>query len=150
MLNIGILTSEKKKTQITYENLLHILIEECAKRNLHPDPKFCHMDFEKPAINAVKNTFGQNIVIRGSFYHLTQSTHRKIQKLGFESLYRRDEDFNLFCSMVDAMAFLPITDVPRAVDLMKTKAQREPEQKNIEYFENTYVRGPFVANRTGT
>ena len=46
------------------------------------DPEIVHLDFEQPAINAVKTTFGLHVQTKGCFYHLTQSTWRKIQKLG--------------------------------------------------------------------
>lgn len=51
------------------------------------------MDFEIAVIKAAKNILGEHI--RGCFYHLTQSTHRKIQELGLENRYRNDNEFNL-------------------------------------------------------
>jgi len=69
----------QKKSQFTYEKTFSILLKECQDRDLYPDPKFLHLDFELAVINAGKNIFGTHIMINGCFYHLCQSTNRKIQ-----------------------------------------------------------------------
>ena len=126
--------------------MLQILIEESALRNWFPDPQIVLTDFEKATINAVKATFGNHITIRGCFYHLTQSTHRKIQNLRYEILYRTDVQFHLFCSMVDGLAFLPLSDLPAAINLLIDKVQeshRDAEKEILDYFDATYVIGPY-------
>ena len=57
---------------------------ECHNRDMYPDPVTINMDFEMPVILAAKSVIGDHIRIRGCFYHLTQSTHRKVQELGLE------------------------------------------------------------------
>lgn len=59
-------------------------------------------------IKAAKNILGEHINICSCFYHLTKSTHRKIQELGLENWYRNDDEFNLFYCIIDTLAFLPI------------------------------------------
>jgi hypothetical protein len=140
----------QRKTQRTYEHMLHIIVEECAFRDLYLDPLIFHVDFERAAINAIKSTFRNNVDIRGCYYHLTQSTHRKIQSLGLKNLYKNDEQFSSFCAMVDATAFLPVADVPLGMDFLKQMAEdsrRDAEKEVFEYFESTYVKGPFRALR---
>ena len=51
------------------------------------------------------------MVNKGCFYHLTQSTWRKIQSLGLTQLYKDREDIRQFCGMIDGLAFLPINDI---------------------------------------
>lgn len=58
------------------------ILEKCSGRQLYPDPTSFHIDFEKSVINAVKSVIGEHVCINGCFYHLTQSPHRMIQKLG--------------------------------------------------------------------
>ncbi|CAK9292207.1 unnamed protein product [Gordionus sp. m RMFG-2023] len=111
----------QRKTYTTYEEIFKILLEKAQERNLVIDPITIYMDFEKAAINAVENTLGRDINIQGCFYHLTQSTHRKIQELGLESSYRNDPMLCLFAAMIDGLAFLPIHDVKRGMEQQKTE-----------------------------
>lgn len=140
----------QRKTEATYECMFRILLEECAQRNIYPEPKMFHIDFEKAAIKAIKSTYGCLITIRGCFYHLTQSTHRKLQKLGLAKKYNKCEDFAHFCSMVDATAFLPLAEVTNAIAYLSTLADDEDKNKIIDYFDSTYVTGRYRAIRSGS
>lgn len=64
-------------------------------------------------------------------------------------LYRTDEDFNLFVGMVDAMAFLPINDLPFTIHFYDI-SPRPAEGEIIEYFDKIYVTGSFNYTRRGT
>jgi len=60
--------------------MLNCLLEKCAEKNIFLDP--IHVDFEKAIINAIKTVISEHIELNGCFYHLTQATHRHIQKIG--------------------------------------------------------------------
>ena len=60
---------------------------------------------------AAKAVFGDHIRVQGCFFHLTQSTWRKVQTLGLTTRYKDDDDVKQFCGMMDALAFLPINDL---------------------------------------
>ena len=77
---------------------------------------------------------------RGCFYHLTQSTWRKIQQLGLTEQYKSHEDFKLFCGMLDGLAFLPINDVAEDMTFLKGQIP-EGAEPLVEYFDHTYVTG---------
>jgi hypothetical protein len=78
---------------------------------LFPDPQIIIVDLEKAVINAIKTVIGEDVHIQGCFFHLCQSTRRKIQQLGVEQLYRSNEEFSHFCRMLDSLEFLPINDI---------------------------------------
>lgn len=130
----------ERKTQVTYENMLQTIIQKCAEREIFPDPLYVNMDFETSAINAVKNVLGEQVVIRGCFFHLTQSTHRKIQALGLERLYREEDTINHFCAMIDGLAFLPENDVLQGMLYLRTIVPDEAVDL-LDYFDSTYVNG---------
>jgi len=88
-------------------------MEKCEELEMYPDPNTINFDFEKAVINAIKITFGDDIQIQGCFYHLCQSTQRRVQKLGLESYYRENETFSTFCAMLDGLAFLPVNDIEK-------------------------------------
>ncbi|CAK9290539.1 unnamed protein product [Gordionus sp. m RMFG-2023] len=71
-------------------------------------------------MSAVKTVIGNHIIIRGCFYHLCQSTHRKIKKLCLESQYRTDEALSFFCGMLDGLAFVPLCDMGNAMAFLRS------------------------------
>jgi len=83
----------QRKTKQTYVEMFQIIMEECAKRNLYPDPKYLHPDFESAVIEAAKEVIGVHINVRGCFYHFCQSTFRKVQELGLATMYKRLKNF---------------------------------------------------------
>ena len=93
-------------------------------------------------ISAIQSTLGNDIQVRGCFYHLTQATWRKIQELGLVRKYRDDEHFKLFCGQLDALAFLPIEDIPEGITYIRTITPIDAEGL-VDYFDQTYVTGTF-------
>jgi len=57
-------------TQVTYEEMFNIIINECKTRDMYPAPRYLHLDFELAVINAVKNILGNHITINDCFYNL--------------------------------------------------------------------------------
>ncbi|KAG1657415.1 hypothetical protein GQR58_023391 [Nymphon striatum] len=109
--------------------------------------------FQDKLIN--KGVFGRNIRSRGCFYHLTQSTWKKIQDLGLANHYKDDNEFRIFVGMMDGLAFLPLAEVPDdtmirpstvprldAETSFKTQKKTEEEQEYLDTMEaaNTKLR----------
>ena len=80
------------------------------------------------------------MIIRGCFYHLTQSTWRKIQELGLTNLYRTNDEFRLFCGQLDALALLPLAQIPTGMNHLRQNAPADATDL-VEYFDATYVSG---------
>ena len=59
------------------------------------------------------------VTIHCCFYHLTQSTWRKIRELGLATVYKENEDIKIFCAMVDSLAFLPLEDISDGMNYLK-------------------------------
>jgi hypothetical protein len=125
----------EKLTQASYEQLFQFVIDNCDC-----DPKFVTVDFEIAVHQAIRAVFDESVVIRGCFYHLTQSTWRKIQSLGLVNLYSTDDEFRLFCGKLDALAFLPLADIYNGMAHLK-HIMPESASKLVEYFDETYVSG---------
>ena len=104
------------------------------------------VDFELPVINAVKFVLG--VDPSGCFYHKRQCTWRRLQSEGLVSHYRPNEDFRLFCGMVDGLAFLPPLDVSKGLQFLKEICPPEGEEL-LSYVDVTYVNGPFKQTKTG-
>lgn len=130
----------EKKTQSIYEIMFHAILSVCEKNNLFPDPLYLKVDFEKALINAAKNVLGEHLTINGCFYHLCQSTHRKLAELGLKKRYQDDDNFNNFCGMLDGLAFLPLTRLNEGIEYLKLNIPLGAEDL-FNYFDETYVSG---------
>jgi hypothetical protein len=122
--------------------MFHGIDNTCDTMDLSLDPAVVIADFEKAVWQAVTAVFGGQVEIKGCFFHLCQSTWRKIQSLGLTAEYKDNDDVKQFCGMIDALAFLhPIADIPEAMDYLR---QHVPEGFNelLSYFDCTYVSGP--------
>ncbi|KAL4098233.1 hypothetical protein QTP88_022877 [Uroleucon formosanum] len=93
-------------------------------------------------IEAEKEVIGVHINARGCFYHLCQSTFRKVQELGLATMYKRDEEFRKHCGMVDALAFLSLHLVEEGMTYLKNNL---PENLTdlLDYFDAYYVSGKY-------
>lgn len=98
------------------------------------------MDFELAVMNATTLILSSHITIQGCFYHLCQSTYRKLQELGLSERYKKDEAFRKFYTMVDSLAFLPLDDVKNGMEWLKENIPTGAEDYII-YFDKTYVNG---------
>jgi len=130
------------KHQSTYEELFTAIQDRCSELGFQADPNTVTIDFEQAVINAVKSTFGPHVNIHGCFYHLSQSTWRKIQGLGLVQRYRDEEEVKLFCGMLDGLAFLPEEDVADGMTFLRENIPDGLEPL-LEYFDSTYVSGGF-------
>jgi hypothetical protein len=139
----------QRKTQDAYEELLRTVMQGCSRiHQLDPDPHTVVTDFELSAMFAVRNVLGEAVTTHGCFYHLTQSTWRKIQDLGLQSAYRSDDDIRLFVGMLDGLAYLPVNDVTEGYRFLKTTAPSGLVPL-VEYFGETYVTGTTKTTQTG-
>jgi len=127
----------QRQTQSSYEVLFNFILSKCDA-----EPSSITVDFEKSVHQAIRNVFGKDVVIRGCFYHLTQSTWRKIQNLGMTDLYKSDEEFRLFCGQLDALALLPLDQVKEGMAYIRKYIHPGAEDL-VVYFDNTYVSGQF-------
>ncbi|KAE9522791.1 hypothetical protein AGLY_016832 [Aphis glycines] len=137
----------ERKTQVIYEEMFNIIINECMTRDMYPAPRYLHLDFELGVMNAAKNILGNHITINGCFYHLCQSTHRKLQKLGLETIYKEESEFRKYCGMIDSLAFLPLNKVLDGMTCLKENIPPHAEDL-LFYFDFYYVNGTH--RRVGT
>ena len=66
------------KSQAEYEELLRSVIDACRRAGCEPDPAVVMTDFETAVMRATADVLGTDVQRKGCFYHLTQSTWRKV------------------------------------------------------------------------
>ncbi|KII67194.1 hypothetical protein RF11_11353 [Thelohanellus kitauei] len=116
-----------------------------AISNLKPglSPATIMLDFEISSHNALRRVFPQTI-LKGCFYHLSQSFWRKIQmNAPTLSRYREDGDFVITAKMILAICFVPIPDICFAFEqlLFSDFFVNDAEILNClsDYFEDFYI-----------
>ena len=128
------------KQQRSYEAVIKATVDSCKELGFTPDPTVVAMDFETSAMNAVQVVLRHHVRTQGYFYHLIQSTWRKIQDLGLVQRYRNEEEIKHFVGMLDGLAFLPLADVEEGMELLKN-ATPEGLDELVDYFDSIYISG---------
>ncbi len=135
------------KLQSSYEEVFTAVLNSCCDEyGLTPDPTSVSCDFELGIHNAIKTMLGSHVSIQGCFYHLTQSTWRKIQSEGLSVLYQNDDSVKQFCGMLDGLAFLPTDRVSEGMRYLRTITPEGLEDL-VEYFDCNYVSGSYQSTR---
>ena len=132
--------------QTTYEEVFAALLDSCDRFGLIPCPTTISCDFELSIHTAIYTMLDPNIQIQACFYHLTQSTWRKIQSEGLSLLYKNDASAKHFCGMLNGLAFLPTDLVMDGMQYLQTIVPHQLEGL-LEYFNCTYVSGQFRSVR---
>ncbi|XP_052280707.1 uncharacterized protein LOC127878207 [Dreissena polymorpha] len=133
------------KQQSAYENVFGAVMDACDRYELTPNPTSVSCYFEISIHRAINTMLGPQISIQGCFYHVTQSTWRKLQSDGLSVLYKEDESIKHFCGMIDGLAFLPTDCVQEGMRYLRSVVPEELSEI-LEYFD-TYVSGPYQSTR---
>ena len=125
--------------------MLNAITDKTETLGFTADPKTIICDFEQSVISAV-GTVLPRARVQGCFYHLCQSTWRKVQELGLATIYKEREDVQHFCGMLDGLAFLPVADVPAGMKFLRANVpdlagDHQKLMDLINYFDDTYVSG---------
>jgi len=126
------------KKEVTYNKMFQAL--KSLKFDLCP--KSFTTDFEKAAMNSIKNEF-PSTEIHGCFFHFSQVVWRKIQNYGLTTKYIEDVNFALQVRKLIALAFIPIDKVVNYFEvLLESDFYMENENMLtplITYFETTWI-----------
>ena len=110
-------------------------------------PKQATIDFETTVKNAFNSVF-KNVQIQYCYFHLSQSVWRHIQSTGNTNNYRLDLEFSEHVRMLLSIAFLPVSDVSTAFEILQMTCP-ETAHPIFNYFEDNYVGRLSDANGTG-
>ena len=88
------------------------------------------MDFEQGAIKSFAEEF-PGIVVKGCYFHFTQSIWRKIQEIGLVTVYKEDKTIRNWLQKFKSLAFVPIDLVQTAFNFL---ISIEPISPHIEKF----------------
>ena len=98
----------QRKDQDTDNELFAELTTRAEQMGHYLDPDSIVTDFELAVANTIKIVIGPHVNTKFCFFHLTQNTWKKVQKLGLMVLYRSNDEVRHFIGMLDGTAFLDL------------------------------------------
>lgn len=139
-------SKEEEQYNAVFESL-HATANEYGIEEL--EPSVINSDFELAIINAVFANFSETD-LQLCFFHLKQSSYRKIQNLGLQAAYNDPENSDVrdFCHMMAGLAYVPVDHVKEAFLAVSGEAPDVPHiPEYIDYFKKNYVIGVPGAGR---
>ena len=120
------------KQETTYNIFFSIIKEEILT-----DPKSITTDFEKAALNAIKNNF-INTEITGCYFHLIQNIWKHVQLEKLTTEFVGSSEFRLAFKYLKALPFVPIKDI---IVAFKEICSAVPDSfvPILSYFEEHYI-----------
>lgn len=120
----------QNKKQKTYELLFDII------KSRYPtwSPSKILLDYEKPAINAIRKKI-RNTIVKGCFYHFCRSLFKKAKMLGVKSRVQRRHIAR--CAGLARLPFKYITSGYQYI--MKKSPKTEPVKKFNTYFDRFWL-----------
>ena len=67
------------KSQSEYKVLLRAVVDACRRLGIWPQPQYVSTDFEDAVMRATTDVLEDDVQHVGCFYHMTQSTWRKVE-----------------------------------------------------------------------
>jgi hypothetical protein len=80
-------------------------------------------------------------LISGCLFHFGQCIWRQIQHHGLQNKYKDDKLFHLNVKKLIALAFVPISDVIKAYDMVTDDFDDDADAL-LDYFEKTWIGEP--------
>ncbi|KRX18518.1 hypothetical protein T07_6660 [Trichinella nelsoni] len=105
-----------RKDVICYCEIFDTLIVKAAALGVVLQPQTIICDFETALIPAVQASF-PGVQVQGCYFHFCQAVLRKVADLGLRTRYLHEAEIKKIIKMLMATAFLPLHEIPEAVDL---------------------------------
>ena len=132
--------SQKNKTcyKILFENLKKLT-------GMSIEMMMC--DYEMAVRSVVKTVFGENVLIKGCWFHYINSILRRVQKLQLQKMYENNPKINKLVRCFFSLAFIPVSEIEERVnDLLDEINKLEGELYSkmasfVVYFKRTWMSG---------
>jgi hypothetical protein len=137
------------KCKETYFTFFYMVGKQIKDMNLKFNIKSMRMDFEVGAMKAAAAAW--MIVVKGCYYHFTQSGWRFVQTNNMASAYLADNDqeFKLLVKCVLSLPHVPVEDLENTIEILSDKEwdfgesleKHEFKEKILKYVRDYWVDG---------
>ena len=107
-----------------------MVLDELKKHCISLDVASVISDFELNIVKAVDEMLETET--EGCFFHFQKNLQEKVDKKGFKTRYEKDIAFQKFVKECGAIAFLPLEDIDKGMDIIEMKHNFDDE-KGIEF-----------------
>ena len=104
-----------------------------------PSEELVTADFESAVWGAFRKVLPE-VQLLGRVFHWNQALWRKVQELGLQTAYMRDQATNGYIRRLMALPFLPHETVAATFDSLKPEAKTEPLQQFVSNIEENWIR----------
>ncbi|CAF2592455.1 unnamed protein product [Rotaria sp. Silwood2] len=122
-----------KREEEVYEKIFKVLKRKSIEYGVKLEPKYAYADFESGTINALEKVF-PDIIVRGCWYHFTQSVFRNIQKMGLSTVYEKNKEVNIWLKSFMALPLIKNDILDAAVELL-IKNVPSSDKSLIDFYE---------------
>ncbi|CAF3517920.1 unnamed protein product [Rotaria sp. Silwood2] len=123
----------RRKTTETYQHLIREILNIAHRWS----PRAIMLDFEQASFGAFQATF-PNVSLSGCYFHLRQSSQRKLQGLGHQNQYQTDSIFAHNIHKTAALAFFEPNSVVNGFERLSMELGHDYDEI-MDYFEGTYI-----------
>ena len=139
------------KCQETYFAFFYMLRKQIKDMKLAFNIQSMRSDFEVAEMKAAAAAW--EIVVRGCYFHFTQSGWRFVQNNGMASAYLGDNDqeFKLLIQCVLSLPHVPVRDIEETLEILRTKdwdfgesqEKHEFKEKIFQYMKDYWIDGVY-------
>ena len=139
------------KSQETYFAFFYMLRKQIKDMKLAFNIQSMRSDFEVAEMKAAAAAW--EIVVRGCYFHFTQSGWRFVQNNGMASAYLGDNDqeFKLLIQCVLSLPHVPVRDIEETLEILRTKdwdfgesqEKHEFKEKIFQYMKDYWIDGVY-------
>lgn len=130
-----------------YETVLRAVLSAAQHYQINCHPQRVMTDFELAIINACESVFPA-VSVSCCFFHLKQSTYRKIQSEGLQTAYNDPDnrELKIQTSMLLGLAFVPLEDLENNFEILREELVDELLPIS-DYLEQVYIIGVRARGR---
>jgi len=89
-------------------------------------------DFEEAPAAALRNAYGDQLIVSGCWFHYAQALIKRLRKLGLNDAYRNDEETQTIFRCLLSLPLLPVGDIaPGFQELKSLVTSQSPTSATI-------------------
>ena len=133
------------KAEVDYTSVLTLLkttVENVTSEEMRV--KRILVDYEVAIWNAIRNVFGENVRVRGCWFHFNQAIYKQVKKLNLEKDYLKGTEMHQMIRYLMTLPLMDARNIPKVFDILLEEYQptinsKENVKKLFNYFKKQWM-----------